>query len=44
MDEIVEENVDQIVTNNAANYKAAGEMLMAKRKGLYWTPCTGHYF
>jgi len=45
MDEIVEEvgeeNVDQIVMNDSANYKAASEMLMAKRKGavldpLYW--------
>jgi hypothetical protein len=46
MDEIVEEvgeeNVVQVVTDNAANYKAAGEMLMAKRKGLYWTPCAAH--
>ncbi|XP_042449877.1 uncharacterized protein LOC122034629 [Zingiber officinale] len=46
MDEIVEEvgeeNVVQIVTDNAANYKAAGEMLMGKRKRLYWTPCAAH--
>ncbi|XP_052197279.1 uncharacterized protein LOC127804455 [Diospyros lotus] len=38
-----EENVVQVVTDNAANYKAVGEMLMEKRKGLYWTPCAAHY-
>lgn len=40
--EIGEENVVQVVTDNAANYKAAGELLMAKRKKLYWTPCAAH--
>jgi hypothetical protein len=29
-----EENVVQVVTDNAANYKAAGQLLMGKRKGL----------
>ncbi|XP_020203984.2 uncharacterized protein LOC109789440 [Cajanus cajan] len=37
-----EENVVQVVTDNAANYKAAGEMLMQTRKNLYWTPCAAH--
>ena len=32
----------QIVTDNAANYKAAGQKLMQKRKHLYWTPCAAH--
>ena len=36
------ENVVQIVTDNAANYKAAGQKLMEKRKHLYWTPCAAH--
>lgn len=35
--EVVEENVVQIMTNTATNYKAAGAMLMLKRKRLYWT-------
>ncbi|XP_059658347.1 uncharacterized protein LOC132304614 [Cornus florida] len=43
LDEIVEkvreENVVQVVTNNAYNYKLAGEMLMEKRKKLFWTLC-----
>ncbi|GKD96402.1 SCAN domain-containing protein, partial [Tanacetum coccineum] len=39
---IGEEHVVQVVTDNAANYKAAGEMLMDKRKKLFWTPCAAH--
>jgi hypothetical protein len=46
MDDIVEEvgedNVIQIVTDNVANYKAAGEMLMNKKKRLYWMLCATH--
>jgi len=39
MERIGEENVVQVMTNNAANYKAAGQLLMAKIKKLFWTPC-----
>jgi len=39
---IGKENVVQVVTDNAANYKAAGQLLMEKRKGLFWTPCAAH--
>ncbi|CAO2821035.1 unnamed protein product [Amaranthus hypochondriacus] len=46
LDAVVEkvgpENVVQIVTDNAANYKAAGEKLMEKRPTLFWTPCATH--
>nr|KAJ0190830.1 hypothetical protein LSAT_V11C800390750 [Lactuca sativa] len=42
VEKIGEENVVQVVTDNAANYKAAGEMLMQKRKKLFWTPCAAH--
>eukprot|EP00262_Sarcandra_glabra_P001415 TRINITY_DN1151_c0_g1_i1.p1 TRINITY_DN1151_c0_g1~~TRINITY_DN1151_c0_g1_i1.p1 ORF type:complete len:405 (-),score=41.67 TRINITY_DN1151_c0_g1_i1:1916-3130(-) len=46
MDEMVEQvgesRVVQIVTDNAANYKAAGKLLMEKRRHLYWTPCAAH--
>jgi hypothetical protein len=46
LDAIVErigkENVVQVVTDNAANYKAAGQLLMEKRKSLFWTPCAAH--
>ncbi|GFY84764.1 hypothetical protein Acr_03g0015380 [Actinidia rufa] len=36
------ENVVQVVSDNASNYKKAREMLMEKRKGLFWTPCAAH--
>ncbi|XP_052736558.1 uncharacterized protein LOC108336843 [Vigna angularis] len=46
LDDVVEfvgqENVVQVVTDNAANFKAAGELLMQKREKLYWTPCAAH--
>ena len=42
MVEIGEENVIQLVTDNAANCKKAGELLMRKRKKLFWTPCAAH--
>ncbi|QHO24890.1 uncharacterized protein DS421_12g376240 [Arachis hypogaea] len=42
VEEVGEENVVQVVTDNAANYKKAGQMLMEKRKNLYWTPCAAH--
>ncbi|XP_058774187.1 uncharacterized protein LOC131648448 [Vicia villosa] len=42
VEDVGEKNVVQIVTDNAANYKAAGTMLMEKRKKLYWTPCAAH--
>lgn len=42
VEQVGEENVVQVVTDNAANYKAAGEKLMEKRTKLYWTPCAAH--
>jgi len=46
LDDVVEfvgeENVVQVVTDNAANFKAAGDLLMHKRECLYWTPCVAH--
>jgi len=36
---IGEENVVQVVTNNAINVKTVGELLMQKRELLYWNPC-----
>jgi len=32
VEEVGENNVIQVVTDNAANYKAVGELLMQKRK------------
>ncbi|XP_042466180.1 uncharacterized protein LOC122048713 [Zingiber officinale] len=42
VEKVGEENVVQIVSDNAANYKAAGKLLMEKRKNLFWTPCAAH--
>jgi hypothetical protein len=42
VEEVGEENVVQIVTDNASAYKLAGQMLEQKRKHLYWTPCAAH--
>ncbi|KAL0928861.1 hypothetical protein M5K25_000788 [Dendrobium thyrsiflorum] len=42
VEEIGEQLVVQVVTDNASAYKAAGHMLMEKRKHLYWCyPCDG---
>jgi len=42
VEEVEEENVVQVVTDNAANYKLAGEMLMTKKPTIFWTPCAAH--
>ena len=42
VEEVGEDNVVQVVTDNAANYKASSEILMRKRNKLYWTPCAAH--
>ena len=42
VEKVGEENIIQVVTDNTANYKAAGELLMQKRKKLYWTSCVAH--
>jgi len=38
MDRIGEENMVQVISDNATNYKEAGKLLVGKRKGLFWTP------
>ncbi|XP_062102910.1 uncharacterized protein LOC133813893 [Humulus lupulus] len=42
VEEIGEDIVIQVITDNASAYKAAGRLLMEKRKSLYWTPCAAH--
>lgn len=39
VEEIGEENVVQVITEDTPNYKAAGKMLEEKRRKLFWTPC-----
>jgi hypothetical protein len=36
------ENVVQVVTDNGANFKAAGRILMDRISTLFWTLCTAH--
>jgi hypothetical protein len=40
--EIGVHNVVQIITDNAANYVAAGRLLMERNRSLFWTPCAAH--
>ncbi|KAK2658374.1 hypothetical protein Ddye_004907 [Dipteronia dyeriana] len=42
IEEVGDDIVVQMVTDNASNYKKAGEMLMEKRKQLSWMPCAAH--
>ena len=42
VEEVREDLVVQVVTDNASTYKAAGAKLMEKRKHLFWTPCAAH--
>eukprot|EP00253_Pinus_taeda_P010485 PITA_10485 len=40
--EVGAENVVQVIMDNAANYVAAGRMLMDRHPNLFWTPCAAH--
>ena len=44
--DVVEEvgvaNVVQAITDNAANYVAAGRLLSTKYPTIFWTPCATH--
>ena len=42
IEEIGAANVVQIVTDNAANYKAAGQIIETKYPHIFWTPCVVH--
>ncbi|CDP07924.1 unnamed protein product [Coffea canephora] len=42
MKKIGKDNIVQVFTDNASNYKAARKILMEKRKRLFWTPCAAH--
>ncbi|XP_052187762.1 uncharacterized protein LOC127798293 [Diospyros lotus] len=42
VEEIGEENVVQVVTDSASAYVATGDLLMEKRKKLFWSPCATH--
>ena len=42
VEEVGEENVVQVVTDNEASFKAAGMLLMENHKHLLWSPCAAH--
>ncbi|RVW39067.1 hypothetical protein CK203_084128 [Vitis vinifera] len=42
VEEIGEDNVVQVITDNASNYVNAGMRLMEKKRRLWWTPCAAH--
>ncbi|XP_057443806.1 uncharacterized protein LOC130735955 [Lotus japonicus] len=42
VEEVGEEHVVQVVTDNEATLKAAGHKLMEKRPHLYWSACAAH--
>jgi hypothetical protein len=42
IDKIGEQYVVQVVTDNGANFKAAGRILMERIPHLFWTPCAAH--
>ncbi|CAN1787714.1 hypothetical protein LINPERHAP1_LOCUS17765 [Linum perenne] len=42
VEKVGEENVIQVISDNASAYKAAGAKLMEKRQHLFWTPCAAH--
>nr|GEY51166.1 hAT dimerization domain, ribonuclease H-like domain protein [Tanacetum cinerariifolium] len=42
INEIGHQNVVQIITDNATNYKAAGQLIESQFPHIYWTPCVVH--
>ncbi|XP_010527565.1 PREDICTED: uncharacterized protein LOC104804899 [Tarenaya hassleriana] len=42
VEEIGEDKVVQVITDNGSNYVLAGKMLEEKRSHLFWSPCAAH--
>ncbi|KAH1232600.1 hypothetical protein GmHk_09G025212 [Glycine max] len=42
VEEVGEENIVLVVTDNGSNNVLAGKLLENKRKHIYWTPCAAH--
>jgi hypothetical protein len=40
--EVGEENVVHVITDNASNCVGAGKLIMEKYNQIYWTPCAAH--
>jgi len=43
VEEIGEDNVVQVVTDDASNFLAARKMLEEKKTKLFWSPCATHF-
>uniref|UniRef100_A0A0R0HQX4 HAT C-terminal dimerisation domain-containing protein n=1 Tax=Glycine max TaxID=3847 RepID=A0A0R0HQX4_SOYBN len=43
VEEVGEESVVQVVTDNGSNYVLEGKLLEEKRKHIYWTPCATYF-
>ena len=42
IEEIGKDKVVQVVTDNEANFKAAGKLLMERIPTIFWSPCAAH--
>ncbi|XP_074308360.1 uncharacterized protein LOC141643211 [Silene latifolia] len=42
IDEVGDQNVVQVLTDNASNCKGAGELIEGRYSHIYWTPCVVH--
>jgi hypothetical protein len=42
IDEVRAQNVVQMITDNALNYRAAGIIIEQKHPHIFWTPCVVH--
>ncbi|XP_073222786.1 uncharacterized protein [Cicer arietinum] len=42
VEEIGEQNIVQVVTDNGSNYVLVGKLLTTKKPHLFWTPCAAH--
>jgi hypothetical protein len=42
IERIGKDKVVQMITDNGANYKAAGKLLMERIPTLFWSPCAAH--
>ncbi|RVW16137.1 hypothetical protein CK203_074327 [Vitis vinifera] len=42
VEQVGEENIIQVITDNHSSYVMAGRLLELKRSHLYWTPCVAH--
>ncbi|KAI5440572.1 hypothetical protein KIW84_010160 [Lathyrus oleraceus] len=42
VEEMGEQNVVQLITNNGSDYIAADKILNSKRPNMFWTSCVAH--